>query len=126
MVVCFLAMLAVMAVMGLFARNIVVLMVPVFAVGVTLMAAVPTIPVRLTYMLPRAPTMMGTLNMAAFNVANALGAVAEGTTITAGMSYVSSVRAGFAMTVAALAVLAVLYCWLRKEAAVLVGGTSGR
>lgn len=115
MVMWFLATLVVMALMGLFARNIVVLMMTLFAVGVMLMAAVPTIPVRMTSMAPEAPTMMGALNMAAFNVANALGAMAGGTTIAAGMGYVSSVWAGFAMTAAGLGFFAVLYRWLRGE-----------
>ncbi|WP_349999104.1 MFS transporter [Stenotrophomonas lacuserhaii] len=113
MVYWFLATLAVMVVMGLFADNISILMVTLFAIGVTLMAAAPTIPVRMTHLAPNAPTMMGALNMAAFNVANALGAMAGSTTIAAGMGYVSSIWAGFAMTAAGLLLFALLYRWLR-------------
>lgn len=126
MIVWFLATLAVMAVMGLFSRSIVVLMVALFAVGVTLMAAVPTIPVRMTHLAPRAPTMMGALNMAAFNVANALGAMAGGTTIAAGMGYISSIWAGFAMTAAGLGLLALLYRWLKGGVPMTVAVTSDK
>lgn len=82
MVIWFLATLAVLALIGLFGRYTVVLLPSLFAVGVTLMAAVPSIPVRMTHLAPEAPIMMGALNMAAFNVANALGATAGGATIT--------------------------------------------
>jgi DHA1 family inner membrane transport protein len=115
MVVWFLATLGVLAIMGLFASKIVILMAALFAVGVTLMAAVPTIAVRMTFIAPHAPTMMGALNMAAFNVANALGAVAGGTTIAAGMGYVSSIWAGFAMTAAGLILFTLLYRWLQGQ-----------
>jgi DHA1 family inner membrane transport protein len=124
MVVWFLATLVVMAVMGLFASNIVILMASLFAVGVTLMAAVPTIAVRMTFAAPEAPTMMGALNMAAFNVANALGAVAGGTTIAAGMGYVSSIWAGFALTAAGLVLFALLYRWLAGRQVVAAGVVS--
>jgi DHA1 family inner membrane transport protein len=108
MVLGFVATLIILAVGALFGRNIWVLMIALFSVGVTLMAAVPTIAVRMTRLAPEAPTMMGALNMAAFNVANALGAVAGGATIAAGFGFLSSLWAGFALTATGLVLFALL------------------
>ena len=63
--------LALLAVGG---RNAWVLMAGLFAVGATMMVAIPTIQVRLTQAAPDAPTLMGAMNLAALNVANAIGA----------------------------------------------------
>jgi DHA1 family inner membrane transport protein len=114
MVFWFAVTLVILVLIGLFGRHIVVLMPLLFAVGVTLMAAVPSIPVRMTHIAPKAPTMMGALNMAAFNVANALGATAGAATIGAGMGYMSSVWAGFALTLAGLVFFAMVYPFLRR------------
>ena len=91
--------MAVLAVGGLDAW---VLMLSLFAVGGTMMVAIPTIQVRLTRAAPDAPTLMGAMNLAALNVANAIGAWAGGQAITHGYGLLSAVWAGFALTLSGL------------------------
>lgn len=71
-------------------------------VGAAMMAAIPTIQVRLTGAAPEAPSLMGAMNLASLNAANALGAWAGGLTIGAGFGVLSAVWAGFALTLAGL------------------------
>jgi len=92
--------LALLAVGG---GNAWVLMMGLFLVGGTMMVAIPTIQVRLTQAAPDAPTLMGAMNLAALNVANAIGAWAGGQTIAQGHGLLSAVWAGFALTLAGLA-----------------------
>lgn len=94
-----------------------VLMVGLFAVGATMMAAIPTIQVRLTQTAPDAPTLMGAMNLAALNVANAIGAWAGGQAIAQGHGLLSAAWAGFALTLAGL----VLFLHLSRKPA-----TAGR
>lgn len=94
----FSATLVVLAVLALFGAQPVVLMLSLFGIGFTTMVAIPTIPVRLTAMAPGAPTMMGAMNMASLNVANAIGAAAGGASIGAGFGLLSAVWVGFALT----------------------------
>ncbi|WMJ70836.1 MFS transporter [Stenotrophomonas sp. 24(2023)] len=75
-----------------------------FGVGLTTMTAIPTLQVQLTRLAPQAPTLMGAMNMAALNVANAIGAWAGGVTIAAGLGLVSAIVAGLVLTLAGLAV----------------------
>jgi DHA1 family inner membrane transport protein len=114
MVFWFAATLVVLVLIAVFGSNIVILLPLLFAVGVTLMAAVPSIPVQMTKIVPEAPTMMGALNMGAFNVANAIGTTAGAASIEAGMGYMSSVWAGFALTLAGLLFFAAVYPFLRR------------
>lgn len=88
-----------------------VLMVGLFAVGATTMVAIPSIQVRLTQAAPNAPTLMGAMNLAALNVANAIGAWAGGQAIAQGHGLLSAVWAGFALTLAGL----VLFLWVLRE-----------
>ncbi|MFU2319343.1 MFS transporter [Rahnella sp. PCH160] len=90
--------LLMLATMALYGQIPLILMLTLFFVGATLMIAVPTIPVRMMHMAPEAPTLMGAMNMAAFNVANALGASIGGATINAGLGLISAIWAGFALT----------------------------
>lgn len=113
MVIGFGATLSVLCVMALFGSSPVVLMTTLFLVGASLMMAVPTIPVRMTEMAPEAPTLMGAMNMAAFNVANALGAAAGGLTIGAGLGLPSAIWAGFSLTGLGLIVFALSFARLR-------------
>ncbi|MET8981438.1 hypothetical protein ABZX85_38165 [Streptomyces sp. NPDC004539] len=55
--------------------HLMVLLPCLFGVGATMMFAVPTIQVRLTAFAPDAPTLMGTLDLAALDLANCLGAL---------------------------------------------------
>ncbi|WP_118137007.1 MFS transporter [Oceanicella sp. SM1341] len=104
--------MAVLALMGLLAANGPALMVLFFCIGVAVMIGTPSIPVRMMHMAPEAPTLMGALNMAAFNVANAIGAAAGGLTIEAGLGLTSPIWAGLALTGLGLALFAVAYRYL--------------
>lgn len=94
--------LALLVALGLFGDTTWVLFAGLFGVGAAMMAAIPTIQVRLVGLAPEAPTLMGAMNLAALNVANALGAWAGGVTIGAGLGLLSTIWAGFALTAAGL------------------------
>ena len=104
LVVGFGAALLALAVLGSSGRNPWVLMAGLFAVGATMMTAIPTIQVNLTRYAPEAPTLVGAMNLAALNVANAIGAWAGGAAIGAGYGLLSAVWAGFVLTLLGLAV----------------------
>lgn len=70
-------------------------------------ATVPGLQLRVLRSADDAPTLASGANIAAFNVGNALGAWLGGLTIAAGLGYASPLWVGAAMTVAALAVVAV-------------------
>lgn len=99
--------LVLLAAMALGGSHAGVLMTTMFGVGLTTMMAIPTIQVRLMRLAPEAPTLMGAMNMASLNVANAIGAWAGGVTIGAGFGLLSAVWAGFALTVGGLFLFAV-------------------
>ena len=105
--------LVVLALLALGGRSAWVLMGGLLAVGTTMMVAIPTIQVRLTEAAPDAPTLMGAMNLAALNVANAIGAWAGGHTIAQGLGLLSAVWAGFALTLAGL----VLFLVVRRRPA---------
>ena len=63
-----------------------------------MMMAIPTIQVLLTRYAPEAPTLMGALNLAALNLANALGAVGGALALEAGWGTLSTVWAGLVLT----------------------------
>lgn len=56
---------------------------------------------------PEAPTLMGALNLAALNLANALGAIGVSITLSAGLGTLSTAWAGLALTSAGLLLFAV-------------------
>ncbi len=86
--------------------NLYPLLVCLFGVGAASMLAIPTIQVLLTSYGPEAPTLMGSLNLAALNLANALGAVGGSITLAAGWGALSTAWAGVLLTAAALALFA--------------------
>lgn len=94
--------LIVLAVLATGGSNFWILMLGLFGVGATMMIAIPTIQVRLTQQSPDAPTLMGAMNLAALNVANAIGAWAGGQTIAGGHGFLSAVWAGFGLTLLGL------------------------
>lgn len=98
--------LIVLALMAYGGANVWILMPALYGVGATTMIAIPTIQVRLTRLAPEAPTLMGAMNLAALNVANAIGAWAGGLTIAGGFGLLSAVWAGFALTLAGLLIFA--------------------
>lgn len=77
-----------------------------FGVGAALMFAIPGIQVHLTCLAPEAPSLTGAMNLAALNVANALGAWLGGVTIAAGFGLLSAAWAGFALTLVSLLIFA--------------------
>jgi len=70
------------------------------------MFAIPGIQVHLTCLAPEAPSLTGAMNLAALNVANALGAWLGGVTIAAGFGLLSAAWAGFALTLVGLLIFA--------------------
>lgn len=80
-----------------------------FAASFLLNAAVPSITVQMMRLVPQAPTMMGALNMASFNIANAVGAVGGAEVLDAGWGHRSPILAGLGLTCVALAILAIGY-----------------
>ena len=99
--------LAVLAVLAIGGASVWILFPALFGVGAAIMVAIPGIQVRLTSLAPEAPSLMGAMNLAALNVANALGAWLGGMTIAAGFGVLSTVWAGFALTSTGLLVLGV-------------------
>lgn len=96
--------LVIMAVLAVGGSNPFIFFPAMFGVGAAMMAAIPTIQVRLTNFAPEAPSLMGAMNLASLNVANAVGAAAGGATIAAGYGLFSAVWAGFALTLAGLVI----------------------
>ncbi|MDQ0136891.1 DHA1 family inner membrane transport protein [Neorhizobium galegae] len=94
--------LLVLLLLALWGANPWVFFPAMFGVGATMMVAIPTIQVRLTALAPESATLMGAMNLASLNVANALGAWAGGITIGAGLGLLSTVWAGFFLTSAGL------------------------
>jgi len=94
--------LVLLALIGVAGDNLLILLSCLFGVGATMMAAIPTIQVRLTGLAPDAPTLVGALNLAALNLANALGAIGGALTVDAGWGPLSTVWAGFALTTSGL------------------------
>jgi len=93
-----------MAALAIGGSNSVVFFPAMFGIGAAMMAAIPTIQVRLTNFAPEAPSLMGAMNLASLNVANAVGAAAGGATIAAGYGLLSAVWAGFALTLIGLVI----------------------
>lgn len=124
MVLGFIATLVFLALMGTFAHVPLVLLATLTGMGFTMMVAAPSIPLQMMKMAPEAPTLMGALNMASFNVANAIGAAVGGTTIHAGYGFVSPIWAGFILTSSGLVVFALLYRHMTPGKASVVEATS--
>ncbi|MBX5088373.1 MFS transporter [Rhizobium lentis] len=98
----------VMAIVATFGSNVLVLMLGLFGIGATMMIAIPAIQVRLTSIAPGAPTLMGALNLASLNVANAIGAWAGGSAIAYGFGLLSAVWAGLCLTFLGLTLFLVM------------------
>ncbi|ACM30795.1 MFS transporter [Agrobacterium rhizogenes] len=107
--------LVIMAILAVGGANPWIFFPAMFGVGGAMMAAIPTIQVRLTRFAPEAPSLMGAMNLASLNVANAIGAWAGGLTIAAGYGLLSAVWAGFALTLVGLGIFGLTL--IRKERA---------
>jgi len=101
------AALVVLATLAVAGDNAWILMATLFGVGATMMIAIPTIQVRLTQFAPEAPTLMGAMNLASLNVANAIGAWGGGAAIAAGLGFLSAAWAGFVLTLLGLMVFGI-------------------
>ncbi|MBI4922304.1 MAG: MFS transporter [Devosia nanyangense] len=113
--------LVVLIALGIWGASTWILFPALFGVGATMMAAIPAIQVRLTSLAPESRTLMGAMNLASLNVANALGAWAGGLTIGAGLGLLSAVWAGFALTVAGLLLFLTIIVGRRRELTVRPG-----
>lgn len=71
------------------------------------MMAIPTIQVLLTRFAPDAPTLVGSLNLAALNLANALGAIAGAAVVSTGLSVLATSWAGLVLVLLGLAMFSV-------------------
>lgn len=98
----------VLAIVASFGSNVPTLFIGLFCIGATMMTAIPTIQVRLTRLAPEAPTLMGAMNLAALNVANAIGAWGGGLAVASGFGLLSAAWAGFCLTLLGLGVFAVI------------------
>ena len=107
--------LAVLVALGLWGTQTWIFFPALFGVGATMMAAIPTIQVRLVALAPESRTLMGAMNLAALNVANALGAWAGGLTIGGGLGLLSAVWAGFALTAVGLMLFLILRAVLPQQ-----------
>lgn len=94
--------LIVLAILATQGTHVGIMTASMFGVGATMMLAIPTIQVRLTQAAPEAPTLMGAMNLASLNVANAVGAWGGSLAVSAGYGWLSAAWAGFALTSAGL------------------------
>lgn len=109
------AALVVLAILAVGGASVWVLFPALFGVGAAAMAAIPGIQVRLTGLAPEAPSLMGAMNLAALNVANALGAWLGGVAIAAGFGLLSAAWAGFTLTATGLLALALTLATQRLQ-----------
>ncbi len=98
-----------LALLGFFGAQPIVLLGIMVVLGFTSMMAIPTIPARLTEMAPEGPTLVGAVNMAAFNLANAIGAAAGGAAVGAELGLLSPAWAGLCLTTVGLAILGIAF-----------------
>jgi len=101
------AVLGFLVLIAVAGEQLALLLLSLFGVGATMMVAIPTIQVLLTRYAPEAPTLMGALNLASLNLANALGAVGGAIAIASGWGTLSTAWAGVVLTSAGLLLFAV-------------------
>ncbi|HVJ44194.1 MAG TPA: MFS transporter [Dongiaceae bacterium] len=111
--------LVVMAALATDGTNIWLLFPGLFGVGAAMMVAIPTIQVRLTGFAPEAPSLMGAMNLASLNAANAFGAWTGGLTIGAGFGLLSAVWAGFGLTLTGLILFGLTLLGQRRASIIL-------
>lgn len=103
---------------GAAGESLIVLLPALFGVGATMMLAIPSIQVRLTEQAPGAPTLVGSLNLAALNLANFLGATGGAIALGAGWGTLSTAWAGFVLTTAGLLLYLAIAAGTRSAAPV--------
>lgn len=120
---CMIALIAVLALFVVAARNPVTALIVLFFVGMAVTAIFPGVQARLMDSAGDAKTLASTLIHGAFNLANAGGAWIGGVVIAAGYGYTAPAAVGAMLGLAGLAVLtiAVLLDRRRKSAALVDG-----
>ena len=114
-----------LVVVGIGGAVLPVLLAALFGVGASAMMAIPTIQVLLTQFAPDAPTLVGSLNLSALNLANALGAVGGAAVLTLGFNVLATSWSGLAFVVAGLLVFAVIIPRaLRSSSAIVLSRSS--
>ncbi|MET1052568.1 MAG: MFS transporter [Mycetocola sp.] len=103
----------------------VVTVLSLFLMGGFGFATVPGLQMRVMRYASSAPTLASSANIGAFNLGNALGAWLGGLTISAGLGYTSSIWAGAALTVVALAVMLIAARTAPRSAAQLSTAETG-
>lgn len=88
--------------------NVWILFPGLFGVGAAMMSAIPTIQVRMTRLAPEAPSLVGAMNLASLNLANAIGAWAGSLAIAGGFGLLSAGWAGFGLTLAGLVIFIIV------------------
>lgn len=96
--------LVVLVVLATFGSNPWVLLTAFLLVGTFMMTAIPSIQVELTEAAPQSPTLMGAMNLAALNAANALGAWCGGLAVSGGRGLLTAAWAGFGLTACGLVI----------------------
>lgn len=97
-----------LAVVGLGGSWLPTLFVGLFGVGASAMMAIPTIQTLLSRFAPDAPTLVGSLNLSALNLANALGAVGGALVLNAGLGVLATSWAGLGLVLLGLIVFALV------------------
>jgi len=105
-----------LAVFVVAAHNPITALLLVFLIGASGSSVVPGLQTRLMDVAEDAQTLAASLNHAAFNLANAIGAAVGGAVIAAGFGYTAPAAVGSGLAVAGLGVLATAM-WMDKRSA---------
>ncbi len=108
------AMAVFLALFVVAAHNSVTALVLIFLIGASGSSVIPGLQTRLMDVAADAQTLAASLNHAAFNLANALGAALGGAVIAAGFGYTAPAAVGAVLAVAGLAVLATAM-WMQRR-----------
>ncbi|WP_072807224.1 MFS transporter [Rhodococcoides yunnanense] len=109
-----LAMAVFLAVFVLAAHNQISALLLVFLIGASGSSVIPGLQTRLMDVADDAQTLAASLNHAAFNLANAIGAALGGAVIAGGFGYTAPAAVGSVLAVAGLAVLATAM-WMQRR-----------
>ncbi|OZF06542.1 MFS transporter [Rhodococcoides fascians] len=96
------------------AHNPISALILVFLIGASGSSVIPGLQTRLMDVAEDAQTLAASLNHAAFNLANAIGAALGGAVIAAGFGYTAPAAAGAILAVAGLAVLSIAM-WMQRR-----------
>ncbi|WP_243637032.1 MULTISPECIES: MFS transporter [Rhodococcus] len=108
------AMAVFLALFVIASHNSVTALVLLFLIGASGSSVIPGLQTRLMDVADDAQTLAASLNHAAFNLANAIGAALGGAVIAAGFGYTAPAAAGAILAVAGLGVLATAM-WMQRR-----------